>query len=63
MKLLLTILILIVFLCSGCAEYLHAPDEISIGANISESNFGIQGRPVTTGAMAWATWYREKNDK
>lgn len=64
MKHLLIILILILILvgASGCAEYLHKPDEISLGASISETNLGnspfIQGKPVTTGVFGWMTWYR-----
>jgi len=65
--LLLILIVLFVILCSGCAEYLHAPDEIHLGMNVSQTNLGnspfIQGKPVTTGMYVGGVWYRTKFDK
>ena len=57
MKKLIT-LILIVILAAGCAEYIHAPDEITAGLTLSETNFGRQGRAPTTGMYIGGVWYR-----
>lgn len=53
------LIIVLLFLCGGCLEYLHAPDEISFGANMSETNFGRQGKAPTTGASVRVTFYRK----
>ena len=62
MKTKLLLLVVIAVLVCGCSEYLHMPDEISIGANIAETDYGYQGKAPTTGGFMMFTFYRKEKE-
>jgi len=53
---LIMVLLMILMLCTGCSEYIHKPDEITVELHAWETNYGWLGKAPTYGFTLGGTW-------